>query len=379
MPFYLNEDRAAVMEIARQFAQKDCAPLAEEIDREDRFPLELFRKAGELGLLGIGIPEELGGSGLDTTTLCLVAEEISKTLPALAQIIMSHTGLSLMSLMQLNDKATRDEWLPKAAQGKAVGVCCMTEPCGNSDMTGWKTTAVKDGDDWIINGGKIFCTNVGAADYYIVSAKTDKMDLSKGYGATGFFVPKGTKGARVEHIEDKIGWRGSSTGSIYFDNVRVPDKYRVGPVNMHLAAWDSRPELIAEGACALGIAEAAYEATKTYAKQRLMPNGIPYYYYHETMRTRITEMKMKIEAIRGMVYMFADMADRGENVAPDFMMIKPYTASLAQDICSVAIDLHGGNGVCKECKIEKYWREAKVCMIGGGQYDIQMDSAGLMS
>ena len=338
MPFYMNEDREAIVEVARQFAEQDCAPLVDEIDQTDRFPIELFRKAGELGLIGIGVPEELGGSGYDITALCLVAEEISKVLPALGQIIMSHTGLSLMALRHLKDEATRNEWLPKAAQGQAVGVCCLTEPCGNSDMTGWKTTAVRDGDDWIINGGKIFCTNVGAADYYIVSAKTDEFDLSKAYGATGFFVPKGTPGVTVEHIEDKIGWRGSSTGSIHFDNVRVPDKYMVGPEHLQLAIWDGRPELIAEGACALGIAEAAYEATKAYAKQRLMPDGMPYYYRHQTMRTRLTEMKMKIEAMRGFVYMYADMADKEENVIPNYMLIKPYTASVAQEIRSTNLD-----------------------------------------
>ena len=379
MPFFMNEDREAVVEVAREFAQKECAPLVREIEETDRFPLELFRRAGELGLVGLTIPEELGGSGMDLTTLCLVAEEISKVLPALGQIMMSHTGLSLMALQQIQDKEVMKEWLPKAAQGQAIGVCCLTEPCGNSDMSGWKTTAVKDGDEWVINGGKIFCTNVGAADYYIVSAKTDEFDFPMLYGATGFFVPKGTPGVTVGHIEDKIGWRGSSTGSIYFNEVRVPDAWRIGPEHLQLTCWDSRPELIAEGACGLGIAEAAYEATLKFAKERLLPNGVPFYYAHQTMRTRITEMKMKIEAMRGFVYMFADMADRGENVVPDFMLIKPYTASVAQEICSVAIDLHGGIGVCRDYDIERYWREAKIMMIGGGQYDMNIDRASLMT
>lgn len=379
MPFFMNEDRAAVLEVAREFVEKECKPLVREIDASDRFPIELFRKAGELGLIGIGIPEELGGSGMDLTTLCLVAEEISKVLPALGQIIMSHTGLSLMALGMVQDEEIKKKWLPDAAQGRAVGVCCLTEPCGNSDMTGWTTTAVKDGDEWVINGGKIFCTNVGAADYYIVSAKTDEFNLAQGYGATGFFVPKGTPGVTVGHIEDKIGWRGSSTGSIYFNDVRVPDKWRVGPEHYQLAVWDSKPELIAEGACALGIAEAAYETVKAFAKQRLLPNGIPYYYAHQTMRTRITEMRMKIEAMRGMVYMYAAMADSSEPIGPEFMLIKPYTASVAQEICSTAIDLHGGIGCCRDYNIERYWREAKICMIGGGQYDMQIDSVGMMS
>lgn len=377
MPFYLDEERKIVQEIARKYAETDLAPEVEKVDEEDYFPVELFRKAGEHGLLGFGIPEEQGGNGMDLTALCVASEEISKVMPTMGQIIMSHTGICLHYLPHLVDEATRKEYISGSCSGKYIGVSCQTEPCGNSDMTGQSTKAVKDGDDWIINGQKIFCTNVGVADYYLVTAITDTIDMSKAYGFTEFFVPKGTPGVSIGTIEDKIGWRGSSTGTIYFDEVRVPDKWRVGPAHGYFTL-DGSWELIAEGACALGIAEAAYEATLKYAKTRCMPNGVPYYYMHETMRTRITEMKMKIEAVRGMVYMIADMSDKGENVTPDYMLIKPYSALCAQDICSVAIDLHGGNGVCRDIKIEKYWREAKVCMIGGGQYDLLLDGAGLM-
>lgn len=379
MPFYLNDERASAQEAAREFAERECAPLVEKVDKEDYFPRELFKRAGELGFLGIGVPEELGGSGFDCTTLCLVAEEISKVMPTLGQIIMSHTGLSVRSLLQMQDAEIQQQWLPGALSGDLVGVCCLTEPCGNSDMTGWQTTAVREGDEWVINGGKIFCTNVGEADYYIVAAKTDEFDLTKGYGATSFLLPKGTPGVQVGKIEDKIGWRGSSTGCIDFTNVRVSDRYRVSMENLMLAMWDTGWELIAEGACGLGIAEAAYEKAKTFAKQRLMPDGMPYYYRHQTMRTRLTEMKTKIESMRGMVYMIADQFDRGEEYAPDFMMIKPYTAKMACEVCSTAMDMYGGLGICRDVEIERYWREAKVCMVGGGQYDIQLDQVGLMS
>lgn len=379
MPFYLTEEREAAQESARLFAVQECAPLVKKVDEEDYFPRELFERAGELGLIGIGIPESEGGSGFDCTTLCLVSEEISKVMPTLAQIMMSHTGLALHSLEGIEDADLRQQWLPGAAQGKLAGVCCLTESTGNSDMSNWQTTATKEGDEWIINGEKIFCTNVGEADFYIVAAKTDTMDLSRAYGATGFLVPKGAPGVKVGKIEDKIGWRGSSTGSISFENVRVADNHRTSPVNLQFGTWNSGWELIAEGACALGIAEAAYEKAKAFAKQRLMPDGLPYYYRHETMRTRLTEMKMKIEAVRGLTYMYADMFDKGENISPDFMMVKPYSAAVATDVCSVAMDMYGGLGICRDVEIERYWREAKVCMVGGGQYDIQLDSVGLMS
>ena len=376
MPFFMNEERQMVQDLARQFAEKELAPIVEKIDVEDIFPEEQFRKLGELGLLGFGIPEEDGGNGLDTTAMCLVAEEFSKVLPAFAQILMSHSGICVHYLPHLVDDKMREKYLRGACDGTYIGVSCITEPCGNSDMTGQRSRAVRDGDDWIINGEKIFCTNVGAADFYIAVVITTDLDLAHAKGWTAFLVPKGTPGVTVTHIEDKIGWRGSSTGSILFEDVRVPDSWRIGPADYYFTL-DGTPELIAEGACALGIAEAAYEAVKDYAKQRRLPNGIPFYYAHGTMRTRITEMRMKIEAMRGMVYMIADKFDKGENVVPEFLLVKPYTASCSQDICSVAIDLLGGNGVCRDMKIEKWWREAKVCMIGGGQYDILLDQAGM--
>lgn len=379
MPFYLNDERAAAMESARQFAQEECAKWVEKCDKEEYFPIELMRRAGELGLLGIGIPEEEGGSGFDCVTLCLVAEEISKVLPAFGQIMMAHTGLTLQCLRHLQDEELRNKWLPAGCDGTAVGATCITEPCGNSDMSGWQTSAVRDGDDYIINGEKIFCTNIGAADFYLVNAKTaDAIDISKGFGASMFFVEKGTPGVQVEKIEDKIGWRGSSTGTITFKDVRVPATNMIFAEHYSLGMQDARYELIAEGACALGIAEGAYDKALAFARSRTMPDGMPYYFRHETMRTRITEMKMEIETMRSMTYMYADMFDKGENVMPGYILIKPYTAKTACDVCSTAIDLFGGIGVCRDVDIERYWREAKVCMVGGGQYDIQLDSAGLV-
>ena len=233
--------------------------------------------------------------------------------------------------------------------------------------------------DFCSNRSKIFCTNIGAADFYLVNAKTaETIDISKGYGASMFLIEKGTPGVNIEKIEDKIGWRGSSTGTITFKDVRVPATNLIFAEHYSLGMQDARYELIAEGACALGIAEAAHEKALAFARSRVMPNGMPYYFMHETMRTRLSEMKMKIESMRGMTYMMADMFDKEENVMPDYILIKPYTAAMACDICSTAIDLFGGIGVCRDVDIERYWREAKVCMVGGGQYDIQLDNAGLV-
>lgn len=381
MPFFMTPERQQVVDTARRFAQKELRPRAREIDRSDEFPVDLFKKMGALGFLGITLPEQYNGSGGDLTTLALVIEELSKECVGIAQNVIAHTCLVSQCLNTPATPEQKEKWLSKLTTGEKIGVYCFTEPCGNSNLAGWKTRAVRDGDDWVINGGKMFCTNVGVADYYYVCALTEgAMDPATMVGATTFLVERGTPGLRVGRIEDKVGWRGSSTGQVFFDEVRVPESHRISPLGMGLLCCLESPpfEMICEAASALGLAQHAYEKTLSYARERMDANGLSFYQKFETMRTRIVEMKMKIEALRAFVYSLTDMMDRGENVYPTVFTIKPYAFALAEEICSTAVNLHGGNGVVADTGIEQLWRDAKVGMIGGGQYDMMLDMASAM-
>ncbi|HWQ74360.1 MAG TPA: acyl-CoA dehydrogenase family protein [Syntrophomonas sp.] len=380
MPHFMNEDRELIRNIAREFAEKEVRPLAAEIDRNETFPVELFKRCGELGFTSINVPEEYGGSGIDLTTFSIVIEEISKECATLGMCLIAHAALAVAVVAVGGSEQQKQKWLTPMASGEKIAAYCMTEPSGNADQSTWTCTATQDGDEYVINGTKIFCTNIGVSDYYIVKTVTGEYDPAAGAGNTYFMVEKGTPGFTVGKLEDKVGWRGSATGTLYFKNVRVPAENMIGPFNQANTAIPHPVfyEMTSAGACALGIAEKAYSKTHTYTLSRVVKSGLPFYFYFETMRTRIGEMKMNIEAMRSLIYNQTTMVDNGEIDMPTIIMVKPYCFKAAENICSVAIDLHGGVGVVKETGVEQLWRDAKVGMIGGGQYDNLIDMAALM-
>lgn len=380
MPHYMNEDRALIRNVAREFAEKEVRPVATEIDRSDRFPVELFKRCGELGFTSINVPEIYGGSGIDLTSFTIVVEEIAKESATLGIILVAHAGLAATVVAVLGTDEQKRKWLTPLAAGEKIGVYCMTEPTGNADPSMYSCTATKDGDDYIINGTKIFCTNIGVADYYVVKTVTGELNPAVGEGRTYFMVEKDTPGFSVGKIEDKLGWRGSNTGTLYFKNVRVPAGNMLGPFNRGDGAC-LQPvyyEMTSIGAVALGLAERAYEKTMSYVLARPVKSGLPFYFHFETMRTRLTEMKMNIEAMSSYIYTQTAMVDCGEIDLPASILVKPFCFGNAEKICSTAIDLHGGVGVVRETNIERLWRDAKVGTIGGGQSDNLMDMAGMM-
>lgn len=378
MPHYMNEDRELIRNIAREFTEKEVKPVAGEIDKDDKFPVELFRRCGELGFTSVNVSEEYGGSGIDLTSFSLVIEEISKESATLAMCIIGHAALAATVINDAGTEEQKKRWLPPLVSGKSIGAYCMTEPTGNADPSMYSCTAVKDGKEWVINGTKVFCTNIGVADYYIVLTVTGEFNRVKKAGRTFFMVEKNTPGFSIGKIEDKFGLRGSNTGTIYFKNVRVPEENMIGPFNSadSVAPQTLYYEMTVAGASALGIAERAYEKALNFSLARTIKTGTPYYYNFQLVRGKLTEMKMDIEAMRSFIYDQTTSIDNGEINIPVAILVKPYCYRKAEMICSLAIDLHGGIGVVKEAGVERLWRDAKIGMIAGGQYDYLIDVAG---
>lgn len=380
MPHYMNEDRELIRNIAREFAQKEVRPLVKEIEESDEFPVELFKRCGELGFTSINVPEEYGGSGIDLTTFTIIIEEISRECATLAMCLIAHAGLAATVVAYAGNDEQKKKWLTPIAKGESIAAYCMTEPSGNADQSMWTCTATKDGNDYVINGTKIFCTNIGVSDYYIVKTVTGDLNPATAEGNTYFMVEKDTPGFSVGKIEDKVGWRGSNTGTLYFKNVRVPAENMLGPFNMANAACPQTVffEMTSCGGCALGLAVEAYERAFAYSLSRVVKSGMPFYFHFGSMRSRLTLMKAEVEVLRSFVYDQTTRIDNGEINIALAVLVKAYAFQKAELVCSQAIDLHGGIGVVKDTGIERLWRDAKVGMIGGGQYDNLIDLAGLM-
>ena len=378
MPHYMNEERELIRNIAREFTEKEVMPVAMEIDKNESFPIDLLKRCGELGFAGINVPEEYGGSGIDLTSFAIVIEELSKGCATLAMCLIGHAALATTAVNVAGTEEQKKKWLARLATVEGLAAYCMTEPTGNADQSLWSCKATKEGKDWVINGTKVFCTNIGVADYYIVMTVTDDLNNPKKSGHTYFMVEKGTPGLSIGKIEDKVGLRGSNTGTIYFKNVRVPEENMIGSINQAetVAPQTLYFEMVASGASALGIAESAYEKAFTFSLQRTVRNDIPYYFNFELVRAKLTEMKMEIEALRSFVYDQTTRIDNNEVNLPIAILVKPYSFKKAEMICSLAVDLHGGLGVVKEVGVERLWRDAKIGMIAGGQYDYLIDLVG---
>lgn len=369
MEFYLNDEREIVRNAVREFTDREVRPLAEKIDQEDYFPTELFRRMGELGFLDLFVPEEYGGNNADLTTFCIVVEEVSKASATLGMSLIAHSCLSQGLVTLMPDCELKRRVLPELVSGQKIGCTSSTEPCGYGNQTAYATRAVSDGDDFVITGQKVFATNIGAADYYFVDCVLDEP------GPRGLIlVEKGTPGFTIGESEDKVGWRGSNSGTLYFDNVRVPQTNLVSK-DSTIAGYF---EVVACGACALGISEEAYDMLWNYAMQRMHASGKPYPLEYQVMRIRMMENLAKINAIRSMTYAETANNDTGTPNLVNGFLIKPTCFQYAEEITSQSMNLFGGVGVVKGTGIERLWRDAKVGLIGGAAYDLCLDTASMV-
>lgn len=372
--WYVTEERQLMQNIVKEFAEKEIKPFVEEMDRDDKYPRHLLKRMGELGILGIPFPEEVGGTGPDWVTFGMAVEEVAKVDNTVALLLMLSSSICTDAVYHVGTKEQIEKWVRPSIAGDINFAYTLTEPAGIFNWSEHQTRAVLDGNHWIINGGKIFCTNAGNADYYITIVQTSKPNLVTMEGCSYIMVPKDALGFEVGHIENKLGWHGSSTGQIYFRNCLVPKENLLGPKDkiMPIVMSNLSAEFAIFGAMCLGSSVGVYEKTCKYVKER-MQLGKSLFDSHQLVRCQLAEMWAKIEMYRGGLYQTLEMMNMGMNATPYAVSAKIQGSRLLESIASQCVEMHGGNGTVFENGIERYYRDAKMNHIGGGATPVLVD------
>ena len=372
--YKLTEEQLEMQKMFRDFAEKEVAPIAIEIDENHRFPEENVAKMQELGFFGIPFDEEYGGIGLDTLTYILCVEELSKACASTGVIVSAHTSLCADCINKFGNEEQKEKFLTPLASGEKLGAFALTEPDAGTDASGQKTVAVKDGDEYVLNGSKIFITNAGHADTYVVFAMTDKSLGTKGISA--FIVEKGTPGFNFGAKEDKMGIKASSTMELVFQDCRIPAANLLGEEGkgFKYAMQTLDGGRIGIAAQALGIAEGALNKAIKYVKER-QQFGRPIAKFQNT-QFKLAEMAIDIESARHLVYKAATLKDAGESYTVAAAEAKLKAARVAMDVTTKAVQLFGGYGYSKEYEVERMMRDAKITEIYEGTSEVMLMVVG---
>jgi butyryl-CoA dehydrogenase len=367
--FDLTEDQRMIQEMVREFAQSEVAPIAAEIDENHRFPTETWDKIVELGLPGIPFSEDLGGSNGGTLAYAIAVEEISRFCGSTGLTLAAHVSLGTYPIYAWGTDAMRADYVPRLISGEYMGAYGLTEPGAGSDSGATATTAVLDGDEYVLNGRKCFITNANYSGVFIVTAVTDKSLGSKGISA--FVVPRDTPGFTLEKGEVKLGMRGSDWASLVFQDARIPRDHLLGPEGEGFKTFMKTLEggRISIGALGLGIAQGAYDCAVRYAKER-EAFGKPLA-GQQAVSFKLANMAVEIEAARHLVYHSARLKDAGKPFGARAAMGKLYSSEVAMRVTYDAIQIFGGYGFSREYPVERMWRDAKLCTIGEGTSEIQ--------
>jgi len=370
MNFQLTKEQEFVRKMVRDFAEAEVLPIAAEIDKEHKFPVENTAKMGQLGLMGVPFPKEYGGSGGDQRSYALTVEELSRVCATTGVICSAHTSLCCWPIFAWGTEEQKRKYLPGLLSGKKIGAFGLTEPNAGSDAGGQQTKAVDKGDHWLINGAKIFITNGGYADVIVVIAMTDKAKSTRG-GISAFIVEKGFEGYSIGKVEDKLGICGSSTTELVFQNCVVPKENLLGKVGdgfkVALSTLDGGRIGIA--AQALGIAQGAFDVTVEYMKARKQFGKKLSQF--EALQFEIADLKTRIEAARLLVYNAADLKQRNLPYGAQAAMAKLFASETAMHVTTKCVQLHGGYGYTKDYPVERMMRDAKITEIYEGTSEIQ--------
>jgi alkylation response protein AidB-like acyl-CoA dehydrogenase len=367
--FFLDDEHRMMRKAVREFAEKELAPKAAEIDRTCEFPLDSYKKLAQQGLLGVPYPEEWGGAGLDYLSYAIAVEEISRVCGSTGLSMAAHNTLGCGPLFHFGTREQKEKYLRKLASGEMLGAYGLTEPNSGSDAGGMQTRAERNGSDWVLNGQKAWMTNGGYAGLYTVTAVTDPEKGAKGISA--FLIEKGQAGVTIGSEYDKLGCRGSNTVEFYLSDCRVADSMVLGEVNRGFIQFMEILNMgrISIGAMALGLAQAALEAASKYAVEReQFGKAIGEF---QAIGFMLADMATEIEAARLLVYQAAILKDRGEDYAIAAAKGKLYASEASHRACHKAIQIHGGYGYSKEFPVERYMRDAKLTEIGEGTSEIQ--------
>ena len=367
MDFELADEQRLLQDTVREFASREVAPLAAELDREHRFPYEIVAALGELGLLGIPIPEEHGGSGGDTLAYTLAIEELSRIDSSVAITVAAHTSLGTTPILLFGSDEQKERWLPDLASGRKLAAFGLTEPEAGSDAGATRTTAELRDESWVVNGSKIFITNAGTdvSALVTITARTGEDEISN------IVVPNGTEGYEVSAPMRKMGWRASDTRELSFRECAVPEGNLLGErgagLRQFLEILDGGR--ISVAAMGLGLAQGAYDLASAYARERKQ-FGQPIGKF-QAIQFQLADMATEIEAGRNLVYKAAWLKDQGREFAQAAAIAKLYTGELAHRVASAALQIHGGYGFMDEYAISRLYRDQKVLEIGEGTNEIQ--------
>lgn len=368
MNLQFTEEQLMMRDMVRDFAQKEITPFIEKMEAGE-FPRPILNKMGELGLMGITVPEEYGGSGMDFTSYIIAINELSKVSAVIGVILSVHTSVGTNPILYFGNEAQKQKYVPKLASGEYLGAFCLTEPHAGSDAASLKTRAVKKGDRYVINGSKIFITNGGEADVYVVFASTDLEKRAK--GITAFIVEKDTPGLIIGKNENKMGLHGSKTVELSFENMEVPEENRLGEEGegFKIAMANLDVGRIGIAAQSLGIAEAALEASIEYAKERKQ-FGKPIA-YNQGIGFKLADMATAVESARLLVYRAASLRSQGLPCSKEASIAKLFASRTAMEVAIDAVQIFGGYGYTKDYPVERYFRDAKVTEIYEGTSEIQ--------
>ncbi|MFO0581053.1 MAG: acyl-CoA dehydrogenase family protein [Anaeromyxobacter sp.] len=369
MDFELPEELKQIQRTVREFCEAEVKPRAREWDEQCRFPREVVAKLGELGFLGLSVPEAYGGAALGALAGAVVIEEVARYDGSLALTVASHNGLGTNHILRFGSEAQKRRWLPGLASGEKLAAWALTEPGSGSDAAGMRTTAVRKGDRWVLNGAKTFITQGTVCGTCVVLAVTDPGKKQR--GITAFVVEPGTKGFSQRPIHQKLGMRSSDTAELSFEDVEVPDDHRLGEVGQGFI--DTLKILdrgrITIGALAVGLGRGALEEATAYARVR-EAFGKPIA-EHQAVAFMLADVATEVSAARLLVQRAATLCDGGSPFGKEAAMAKLFASEAAMRATSKAIQIHGGYGYTRDFPVERYFRDAKLCEIGEGTSEIQ--------
>ncbi|MGB1697338.1 MAG: acyl-CoA dehydrogenase family protein [Thermoplasmatota archaeon] len=372
MDFTPTAEHDLIRQTMREFAEQKVAPIAAKMDEEDWWPSELVPEMSAMGLMGMVVPQELGGAGLDTVSYNIAIEEIAAVSGSLALSLAAQNGLGYGHILGQGTPEQVQKYIPRLASGEHIGAWCLTEPSAGSDAAGLQTTAVRDGDGWVINGQKQFITNGHIADIFTIMAKTDPAAGAK--GITAFIGEKGMKGLNLGNKEDKLGMRGSITSQLYFEDLYIPDENVIGgEAGLGQGFIGTMQTLdagrIAIGSLALGLAQGAYDASLACSKERKQfgkPIGS-----NQAIQWKLADMATEIDAARLLLQRAAVLKDQGKPFTREAAMGKLFASEVGMRATTEAIQIHGGNGYTKDYPVERMFRDVKLCEIGEGSSEVQ--------
>jgi alkylation response protein AidB-like acyl-CoA dehydrogenase len=369
MDFEFTGEQIQLRKSVRDFAESEIRPHVLEWDENQIFPLDVIKKAGELGLMGAIFPEDLGGAGFGYIEYAIIIEELARVDPSVALIVAAHNSLCTNHIYLAGDEDQRRRYIPKLASGEWIGCWSLTEPEAGSDAAGTRSTATLINGQWVLNGGKTFTTNAQYADVCVAMAVTDRS--ASQHGISAFILEKDTPGFRVGKKENKLGMRASATGEVLFSECRLPESQLLGKAGEGFV--DSLRVLdggrISIAALAIGIATGAFEAALKYSKQRKQFGR--FISEFQSIQHKLSDMATSLEAARLLTYKAAERNDAGKRITKESAMAKLFASEMAVKVADQALQIHGGYGFIKDYPVEKFYRDVKLCTIGEGTSEIQ--------